>query len=410
MAGLDFTTADSVLKEDYLPAIREQLNNTNVILAHCEKKKTEVGGRRAVLSLHMGRSSGVGARATGGTLPTAGVQGYAEERVPTRRMYGRIQINGDVIAAMRSDDSSFTRAVESETKGMTDDVKRDYNRQIWGTSNGVIAAAGTTANSTTLQLAATTTRTQLRQLSDVGLIDIGVVADVDSVIAGTTVGAIDYTNKTVVIGTAVTTTVATLHKVFRAGMGGGGASAGIELTGLQSIVAATGALFNIDPSTAAYAHWASYVSDNSGTNRSISENLAASVIQNVVIESGKEPSLVVSSDGVHRSYANLLTSLKRVVMPNLNLKGGFKGLSVTAGGAELSLVWDRDCPENSMFFLNPDHLALYSMSDWDWMSKDGAVLSRKADLDAYEATIFRYSELTTDQRNAHGLLKDITAS
>ena len=118
------TTADAVLKEDYQPVVREQLNQGIAFLQQIEKNDKDFEGRRAVLALHVSRNSGVGARAAGGTLPTAGQQGYAEQRVPVYRNYGRGQIDGGVIKQMRSDKGSFVRAVESETRGIVNDLKR----------------------------------------------------------------------------------------------------------------------------------------------------------------------------------------------------------------------------------------------------------------------------------------------
>jgi hypothetical protein len=103
------------------------------------------------------------------------------------------------------------------------------------------------------------------------------------------------------------------------------------------------------------------VDSNSGTNRSLSENLLASVIHNVAIASGDEPNMAFSSDGVHRSFANLLTSLKRFNQ-TVEVKGGFKGLEMTAGGGSVPFLWERDCPENQVFLLNTDHLVEFQMS------------------------------------------------
>src|SRR5580692_8237358 len=100
---LTLATADSALKEDYQPAIREQINQSCMMLMQIEKNSTDIEGRRAVLSLHVQRNSGVGARPDGGGLPLAGNQGYAEERVPLRYNYGHIQISGPTIRAMKSD-------------------------------------------------------------------------------------------------------------------------------------------------------------------------------------------------------------------------------------------------------------------------------------------------------------------
>lgn len=396
------TTADSALKEDYQPAIREQLNQTNMFLQQIEKNTEDVEGRRAVLSLHVSRNSGVGARAEGGTLPTAGNQGHAEERVPLRYNYGRIQISGPVIKAMKSDRGSFTRAVDSETKGITNDLKKDVNRQLFGTSNGVIAQAGTTTTSTTVQLAATTTQVQMRQFEVGMVVDIGTVASPTTIVAATTISAVDSTNLTITIGSSVSTTSA--HFVFRSGAGGA-TTAQKELTGLQTIVAASGAVFNVDPAT--YPTWASYVDSNSGTNRSISENLVEKAVMQASIRSGEDVDLLISSDGVMRAFSSLLTSLKRF-NDTTDLKGGFKGLSISAGGSPKSLTWDRDCPANSLYGIATKHVFEYQSTDWDFMDDDGAVLSRVSGVDAYEATLYKYHELTTDKRDSHFRISDLT--
>lgn len=401
--ALNLSEADAALKELYLPPIREQLNNANVLSSVIEKKTEDVEGRRAVLSLHLGRNSGVGARAENGTLPTAGSQTYAEERVPIRYNYGRIQISGPVIKAMKSDKGSFTRAVESESKRVVDDVKRDINRQRWGTSNGVIATCGTTSSSTTVVLASTTTITQLRQLEVGSVIDIGTVANPTSVASARTITSVDRANKTLVISGAAVSTAGT-DFLFRSGAGGA-TSAQKELTGLQSIVASSGTLFNVDPST--YAIWKSYVDSNSGTLRSPSDSLFEEAMDEISIESGVDPDLIITTAGVNRAYAASLKSQKRYANTQ-ELKGGFKALTVETGRASIALTWDRDCPANQAFVLNTNHLTEHRQADWSFMDEDGAVLNRVANTDAYEATLFCYHEQTTDRRAAHGVIKDLS--
>jgi hypothetical protein len=401
--ALTLQAADAVLKEDYQPALREQLNNTVFLLTQIEKNSDDIEGRRAVLSLHVGRNAGVGARAEGGTLPSAGNQTYAEERVPLRYNYARIQISGPAIRAMKSDRGSFVRAVDSETRGAVNDLRRDVNRQLFGTSDGVIAACGTTTSSTTVNLANTTTAVQMRQFEVGMVIDIGTVANPTSVASARTITAVDPVNKTITIsGTAVST--ATTDRVFRTGSGGSG-SAQKELTGLQTIVSDSGVLFNVDPSTTPV--WKATVDHNSGTLRAFTETLAAKMLHSISINGGEDPNLIVTSDGVHRAFANQMLSVKRFVN-SVDLTGGYKGLEVAAGGNSLALVWDRDCPANTAYFLNTQHLTQFQMSDWEWMQEDGAVLSRVSGVDAYEAVLFKYHELATDKRNAHGVVKDLT--
>ncbi len=397
------STADAALKEFYLPGARSQLNNEIPFLAQIEKNYEAIEGRRAVLSLQVTRNSGVGARPDNGTLPTAGNQGYAEERVPVKYNYGRIQISGPTIAAMKSDKGSFVRAVDSEMKGVVNDLKRDVSRQCWGNADGKLATFTTNSNTTILALATTTSAPQIRQFSIGMVIDIGTVASPTTIVSAATISAIDDTSGAMTITVDSALTTSSSHFAFRSGSVG--ANVSYELTGVQAIVKATGTLFNVNPST--YPVWTSYVNSNSGTARALSENLMAKTVQNVQIRSGEYPDAGICSDGVFRAYSTLLTSMKRATNTTA-LKGGYSALDFNAASGTIPITWDRDCPANSMFFFNWDHLEEVREADWDWMDRDGAVLSRVSGKDAYEATLFMYHELTTDERQSHGLLADLT--
>lgn len=419
--SLTLTTANDVLKLDYKGPVREQLNNTTFLLSQIESNSDDIVGKHAVVPVHTSRTSGVGARAEGGTLPTAGNQGYQDVRVPLRRNYGRIQISGPTIQAMSSDRGAFVRAVESETSGATDDLKRDVNRQVHGTSNGVIATCGTTTSSTTLQLATATTATQMRQAFNDGgmVIDIGTVADPTAVASARTVTDVDEDNKTLTISGAAVTTSSS-HFIFRAGNGGasdntgnpGGQDGQLELTGLQSIIDDTADIQTL--TTSSVRVWKSKVFGNSGTNRALSENLVNRAIQETEIKSGEQIKLLLSNAPVNRAAASLLTATRRNV-DNVNLEAGYAGIKWTAlaegmrqSGGDTALVWDQDCVENTLYGIATDKLVQYVGSDWDWMDQDGAVLSRVSNQDAYEATLYKYHELATTKRNAHFRIDDIS--
>lgn len=408
--ALSLQTADAALKDDVQPTVREQLNSAHMLLDQIERNSKDVEGRRAVLSLHVRRNQGVGARAENGPLPTAGQQGYAEERVPLRYNYGRIELSGPVIRAMKSDNGSFVRAVESESRGIVTDLKIDVNRQLWGTADGVIAACGTTTASATVNLAAATTATQMRQFAVGMKVEIGTVASPDAVTSALTsvqrtIVSVNATAKQIVLGAAVTT--AGTDRVFRYGSGGSGVNQK-ELTGIQAIVAASGTLFNVDPTVE--PSWVSTRLQGAvpGTPEAPSDARFARLMDEVSILSGGNPgSLLVTSYGVARAYGATLTSQKRF-NDTTELKGGWSALQVSGTSGTVSLVADKDAPANKAFLLNTDHLFQHEMSDWEFMDEDGAVLNRVSGFDAYEAVLFKYHELTTDQRNAHAVLEDIT--
>ncbi len=399
--ALTLSTADGALKEDYMPAVREQLNQTVMFLTQIESNSKDVVGRRAVLSLHVRRNSGVGARREGAALPQAGSQRYAEERVPLRYNYGQIKITGPVIRAMRSDEGSFVRALDSETSGMTKDIRRDVNRQLFGTSDGVIVAVGAGSTTTSIVFATTATEVQKRQIEVGMMIDVGTTTPFTSVGTAREVTAVSASAITVTPAFAVAPAAA--DKVVRSGAGGSSTDQA-ELTGLQTIVSASGTLFNVSPTTEPV--WASTSLDNSGTNRLLTELLAAKAIHQNSINGGEDFDFIITSDGVMRSYSQNLTAIKR--FPNvMELKGGWKALSVSAGGGDIPLMWDRDAPNNRAYCINRGHLKQHQASDWEWMDEDGAVLSRVPGEDAYGATMFKYHELTTDKRNAHTVILDL---
>ncbi|MGH9652592.1 MAG: phage major capsid protein [Bryobacteraceae bacterium] len=407
MAGLTMTTADAVLKEDYLPGIREQLNN-DTFLAFAEKNSESVSGRRAVLALHVSRSSGIGARADNAPLPTAGAQGYTDQYVPVFRNYGRLQVSGQTIKAMVSDQTSFIRAVRGEMDGLTNDLRNSISRQIFGTSDGVIADTGVTSNSTTVVMNGTLT--QMRSFYVGQTIDIGVPPAYASVAAGLTITgitlpAMNAKGGTLTVSSAVTTTVSDV--VSATGSGGSGA-AQVEVTGLQSIVSATGTVFGVNPTT--YPIWASYVDSNGGVLRSITEQSFTRAQMAAHIAGGANIDVWVCSDGVQRAYANLLIGLKRFTN-TVDLKGGYQGLTADAQGVgQAPVTWDRYCPSNTAYGLRTTNYIEFMESDWEWMDNDGAVLSRVPGYDAYEATLFKYCEFATDKRNAHAAVTDITES
>jgi hypothetical protein len=408
MPGLARATADAVLKEFYLPGIRDILNNTFFLLSQLDQNTEDVEGRRAVLSVHTGRNQGIGARGENETLPTAGYQGYSEERVPLKYNYGRIQLSGPVMRAMGSDRGSFTRALQSESDGVVKDLRNDVNRQLYGTSDGVIATV--TSGAGQVLTLTTPTATQLRQLQVGMLIDIGTAANPVARSQGVTISAVNTAAGTVtVVGTVGTISAGDL--IFRAGSQGGGSYGAVgqrEMTGLQTQINNSGVLWNIDPTNA--PNWVSFVNNTGGT---VAEDMFIQAMQEVNIASGEEINLWVTDSITHRKVAALMTSLKRFPVP-VELHGGYTGLDMSAvgqgnsGANTVTMVFDKDCPAKTAFGITTKRFRWYKASDWEFMDEDGSVLNRVPNTDAYEGTLFLYSEIATDGRNAHCRINNLT--
>lgn len=400
------TTASDALKEFYLPTIREQLVNRNEYLAQIERSTEDVEGLETVLSLHVGRNFGYGSRQELEDLPPAGNQSYVKQRVPLYRHYGQIQVSGPVIRAAKSERGSWLRAIESETKGIVLDLKQDHERQLLGTSNGVIATCATTTTSATVETSAT--RTQLRQLKKGMRIDIGTLASPTTIAENRTISSVNLATGQVVISGATVSTTSS-HFIFINGNGGDTTnSTQRELTGLQTIVDSTGTLYEVNPTT--YPEWASY--EDAAAGASLSDALIEELIDEVSINSPLgAPNYAITDHRQARAYSASLTGQRRFTSGEV-LKGGFKGIEIGTGSGSLALSTLRDCPVETFFALNTEALSLHEASDWEFMEEDGNVLQRITTgngKDGYGATLFKYDEHVTDTRNAHGKITGLAA-
>lgn len=387
----NLTAYDAVLKEDYAPAIVEQLKQANILLQRIERDEESVEGKEVYVPLHTKRNVGIGARGENETLPTAGAQGYSVAKFPVRFHYGRIEVSGPLLAASRSNKGSFVRALDAEIQGMANDFRKDINRALYGDGTGRLAKCGSMA------AAGTTIPVDSLDYLDIDMVVDIYHADGTTLATGRKITAIDPDSdpKTITVdGTDVQTAATDI--VVRSG------AYDRELHGLEAIVNNTGTLQNIDSSQAANRFWRATVLDNGGTNRSLSEVLMQTAFDAVEDNDGRV-TLMVCDYGVRRAYLNLLTSLKRF-SNTLELEGGWKALDFNGK----PLVVDPDCPGNLIYYLDERHLKFYQMNDPSWAEEDGAVLHRVSGKDAYEAFYFWYVEFGTDKRRVHAVLKDIT--
>jgi hypothetical protein len=105
-------------------------------------------------------------------------------------------------------------------------------------------------------------------------------------------------------------------------------------------------------------------------------------------EEGGEISLLLTTRAVRRRYLALVRADGRFVN-TMTLDGGFDALEYNGK----PLVVDRHCLPNRIYFLDESTLAIYRMSDLDWMDDDGAILSRVSGYDAYEAVLYFYATM-----------------
>lgn len=392
-------TVSAILKEVYEDDVREQMDNGAVALRRIEKSsegvESQVGGRYVTFPIKTRRNAGIGARNELEALPTAGQQGYAAARIGLKYLYGLVRLSGQTIELADSNYQAFASALDQEMDGLKTDLLVDQNRQVYGDGSGaigVVTADG--ANSATVR--------------DVMYFQMDMQVDL---IDGTTLGNPNPTVKASnrkITAINTTTNVVTYDGADAAAAAGDifvrTGSVNREWTGFNKIINNTGTLYNIDPTVEPV--WKSEIDANGGTNRALSEGLMINMVDRIRTNGGKVTA-IFSNLGVRRAYFNLLSQQRKYVNTK-EFTGGFTGLAFTTDQGEIPFVADIAAPKNRQYFVNEKEITLYREKDWSFMDRDGSKWQRVVGFDAYEATMYQYSELGCHRRNTHGQIQDIT--
>lgn len=413
--GLDISALTDVLKEDYLPPLQDLLNNDIKLMDYIEDGEQYIEGRHAYVPLHVSRNEGIGARAENATLPTAGNEGYDSATYGAKYIYGRIQVSGPAAAVSRSDQGSFVRAMNSEIEGMSKNMKHEVNRMYWNDGSGILAQCAASTTTTLNLVTSGVNTTNIRNLRVGMKIDIlnmtsGVTADGGG--DSNTINAVGTT--TITLASAVTTTT-TVHAVYRED------SRNKEPYGLRGIINNVNPDANWVPSgsngvtdlggidrDAVDAWWDATVLDNSGTNRALTLELLQQLLDNREVNSnGNDALCIFTTYAIRRKYAALVTPDRRYNINNEGKNRGYDGGWGELFYDDIPFMVDKFATPNNLYLIGEGGLVIFKMVDWEWMDKDGAILSRVSNTDAYEATLLTYRQLGSRAPNANGRIKDL---
>jgi hypothetical protein len=403
------TTAANILKEVYEPRVRDQLQSEVIAISRLEKtsegvETNSVGGKYVRFGVRVQRNHGIGSRNEMEALPSPRTQDYRDAQLRLSYGYGAIQLSGQSFELADSNAQAFAAVLEQEVDGIKEGLRKETNRQAYGTSQGVLAVAAS----------GSTTTFVVSSVSGLQYLEIGMFVDIYNststvaspvlVTANVQITDINTTTLTVTITTAGA--VGAGYFMTRAG------SHQKEPVGFEQIVAGlastatalgngAGALYNITHGT-----WTGNMDTTAGA---ISEGRMINMVDTIRTRGGRT-TVGFCSLGVRRAYANLLEQQRRYINTT-EFKGGFSGIAFTTDYGEIPIVADFDCQAGRLYFLNEKEIKIYRAADWSWMNRDGNMWQRLIDssgeYDAYRARMFSYWQIGTHRRNTHGLMTSI---
>lgn len=370
-------TFEKALKENYLPAWRNQLGvEPSAFLAKIKKEK--LTSDKIVASAPIGLSGGFGYGAEGQATPAAGA--VAMERFETRAkdMYVNIVISEKAVKLTGSA-GAMANALDTEVKGAYETAKWNVGRSLFGNGTGVlttISALSTAGNKITVASTAF--------LKEGLIIDIYATGGTSPQTggAGRRITAVDRTNKTITIsGDASTFTAGfiTVQNSYKR-----------EITGLGAIYDSTvTSLYGLDKATHPFLN---PVLQDAGND--IDDGIITKALRQAKNDKNSQIDTILCGDDAYDSYVTYLrVNNIRVEDLSHNIQGGFKAIKFIFGNSEVDIVNESFVPTKEMWGVESGCFKLYTL-DWNFAElQGGGIFNLMENQSCYRALLTNYGDL-----------------
>ena len=416
MPGSDLTQWDPLFKDDYAPAIINQLQDENNILKFMESEIPDDTwqGRKKVIPIKIGRNYSSGSIAAGSRLPQAGRSSYKSFEVPMKSTYGRVGFERNVILQSRNKKGSWQQVIPTEMESLTESLSFHRNRVCWGYGSGVLAlvnaavTASTTVNVDAPGNVAGSVMGNRYLYGDatsgmfVAFLDgsdniqaTGTVASIAAAGTSITVDAaisVDDNAKIVIAQSATQTSYNQEPEGILAGIDDG---------------TYVGTYHGLSRTT--YPLLKSYIVTGVG---GLSLDAIQQPIDAVSIRVGASVDFFAAEHAVRRAYVALLETDRRYTGADLmSPDGGTKaakkptGKNITYG--DIPIVVDRDCPYRMLFGVNKASWTRYVEDEGSWANEEGSVLKWVPEYDQYTAFFSIFDNFHCQQPNRNFRMEGI---
>lgn len=383
------------LKEDYLGVINEQWPSGAVLDSQIENNTEDIEGLEGVMSLALAPNLGVGYAAEDGYLPDAGYPTIKKVRLSLKYLYGSLQLSGQLMNASRSTKGAWAPALTTVMNDLMKAMKKLRNAYNYGDGSGAIARI-TAVGATTITLDRWSPLFEDLRKVDSWTAKTGGTQH----LSGAAITDFDRSARTLTltVGTAAVGDYVYLQNSRN--------NVQMGLLGAVDDGTFIGTFQGLSSTT--FKRWNSYVFDNSGTPRNLTESLllgalAAARMQDAMLDlfigTPFQLNDLVEDVQVQRQFVNIKKYSAAIRAVDLG------GTAFTEDPDALPGYTFGVMKENFSFFTAPGGL--------QWMKEPGAgnILQRVRDgtgrKDAYEATLYLYRELGCKRRNTNVRIEDI---
>lgn len=370
-------TFEKALKENYLPAWRNQLGiEPSALLGKIKKPK--LTSNKIVASAPVGLSGGFGYGAEGQATPAAG--GVRVERFETsaKDMYVNIVISEKAVKLTGSS-GAMANALDTEVKGAYATAKWNVGRSLFGNGTGVlttISALGAAGNTITV--------------ADTSYVKEGLIIDIYATSgttpqtngAGRRILSVDRVNKTITIGGDASTFSAgfiTVQNSYKREITGLGAIFDDSITSLYGISKASNPFLK------------PVVQDG---DSDLDDGIITKALRRAKNDKNSDIDMILCGDEAYDHYVSYLrVNNIRVEDMSHTIQGGFKAIKFIFGNKEVDIVNESFVPAREMWGVETGCLELHSL-DWNFAElQNGGIFNLMENQSCYRALLANYGDL-----------------
>lgn len=404
---------NALFKEFYGSGNDQSLVNKETPLSSLlmKSKKVDFVGDQFVQPVRFGSAVGLGYRTQGQNLPSPVAALRAKAIFQAKRAYATAEFDREAMKASRNDKGAWARVTVDDVNAAEEGFSLHMiERALFGDGSGKLGevtsltGSGTTADPWVITMATNGTNApkHKKKYYPVGAaLDSYTSAGVYQ-LSMEVVSASSTTVTCTLLSTGTVAAPVAADLLYWKGNRNG------ECVGLKQLApSAASTLYGLSQST--YPNFM-------GTVTSITGTLDYGDINGIVADLEEEigsPKIAITSHKALKILKNQSEDQKRYNIAEVkssNGKIGFKGIEFMTDAGSAPMIASQMCPDDEIWFIDPDNHLLVMREDFGWFDDDGSILMRDPNKDVYNARYGGYFEHFCSKPNSVGRVKGFTVT
>lgn len=385
VSGATLTTISNILKNIYLPKIPMFFKSEHILLNRIKRKTRSLSGNTFLFPGRTQESQGYAPGSGTASLPTPGNAQFVRPSFSPKGHRARIRVFGEAMYASKNNTGAYVRAWQDETQSILRVFRKAMNVELGGDGRGALAYMPATDDQTTVTVSGYQGPEGSHNLEVGMLVDLIDASDNSTVLlSAAEVTAVDRDNNTVTLDSAPSGSDTNDYFV-RTG------SLGYAIEGLDAAINDTNPTLanygGLDRSSAANAKWKSKVIDFSS---GFTLNLLDQFVDAPRDYADGDLDFVLCRRRILRGLGRLMWEKQRFGAKTKKVDAKWPAVEYDG----IDFVADNiACPKQRMLGVMPKHLEQAEVQPMGWMDKDGSIIHRTPDKEAYEAVLVWYGNL-----------------